>query len=317
MSVPSVLSNESVAANGPTPQNYRLYHPYSAPDSSATVKKDAGVVNTPLRRLLHLIYRSEARLGIVRHLGRDKAMRNVTGRLKVNDWALVWVCVLLLSFVLFGCESAGTGGSNGEEEATPGGESDGSDNTDSDGAVSPGDALGLPEGSISGWNLGTRDDVVVILVDGNADHVQGYGPITVQDDGVFPGMTIAPPSSEVLLTWEVFREVYEYSLSTVPVDITDGSVRFQSFCGVEVLYESAEILRETEDGAVKVSWIYADGPTRISGTFDTGDYAVTIDLQLTAGWNSVAFQEDNEVFTVTLKTEPEPAGTGWILSLNY
>ncbi|MFP4564169.1 MAG: hypothetical protein ACLFRY_12765 [Spirochaetia bacterium] len=216
-------------------------------------------------------------------------------RFKSKGWALtsirIMTCIMTLLIVLFGCDSTGIVGSD-----------------------NPGEALVLPEGNISDWNLGTRDDVVVVLMDSDAEVVKGYGPVTVED-GAFPGMTIEPPPPEVLLSWEDFQEVYCYELYTMPVTITDDSVRFQSFCYLEVQYTDYGILRGmTVNPRVEISWIYADGSTSITITdFESGDYKVTVDLQLTAGWNRAVFQEDEINKVVTLKTEAEPAGTVWFL----
>lgn len=232
-------------------------------------------------------------------------MRNANRRLRSNGWAWASICVLMLLAVLFGCDSTGAGGSSG------GGGSDSGET--GGGSASPGEALLLPDGDISGWSLGTPTDVVVILVDANADPVQGYGPVTVQTAGHFPGMTIDPPPSEALLSWEDFRDIYEYSLSSLPVSITDDSVRFQTFCYLDVQYTGYVIVRGTDDRAAAVSWVYVDGPTGITGTFDTGDYEVTIDLRLSTGWNRTVFHSDDINEIITLKTEAEPAGTAWIL----
>ncbi|MFP4705725.1 MAG: hypothetical protein ACLFMV_13040 [Spirochaetaceae bacterium] len=230
-------------------------------------------------------------------------MRNADRQWKTKGWASACISALVLLFVLFGCDSTGAGGSN------DGGESD-SDETG--GSQSPGESLALPEGDIAGWSLGTRDDVVVILVDANADPVEGYGPVTVQDNGHFPGMTIDPPPSQALLSWEDFKDVYEYVLSSFPVSITDDTVRFQTFCCLDVQFTGDVILRGTEDETVAISWIYADGPTHISGTFNTGDYEVTIDLQLSTGWNRAVFLQSAQS-SVTLETGAEPGGTVWML----
>ncbi|MFO7850659.1 MAG: hypothetical protein R6V67_11930, partial [Spirochaetia bacterium] len=172
-------------------------------------------------------------------------MRDTKQRLKLNGRVLASICVLILLVVLFGCDSTGAGGLNDGSESNLV-ESDGSD-----GSESPGEALVLPEGNITGWDLGTRDDVVVILVDAGANPVQGYGPVTVGDNGDFPGMTIEPPPSEALLSWADFQGVYCYELSIA--SITDDSVRFQSFCNVDV-DDWNEILRRSGDGTAEVSW---------------------------------------------------------------
>ncbi|MGM0675399.1 MAG: hypothetical protein ACQETQ_11940 [Spirochaetota bacterium] len=237
-------------------------------------------------------------------------MRNANRQSKSSGWALALICALMLLFVLFGCDSTGAGGSD------DGGKSDSGENDSGDtgGSDSTGEALVLPEGTITGWNLGTRDDVVVILVDVNADPVQGYGPVTVEGDGEFPGMTIDPPPSQALLSWEDFRDAYEYELLSVPVSITDESVRFQSFCYLDVQYTGDLIVRGTDDQTVAIGWIYVDGPTHISiNAFDTGDYEVTIDLELSTGWNGAVLQQDDINKVVTLETDTEPAGTAWIL----
>lgn len=222
-------------------------------------------------------------------------MRDTHQRLKWNGWALVSICALMLFLVLGGCESTGAGGS---------------DTGGTDGSDSPGEALEFAEGNIAGWTLGTRE-VGVLLVNASADPVQGYGPISVQDNGDFPGMTIEPPSSNVLLSWTDFQGVYCYELSVA--SITNDSVRFQSFCNLDV-DDGNEILRGFDDGTVAVSWIYADGSTGITADFNSGDYHVTIDLQLSAGWNRAIFQVDDTASTITLKTEAEPAGSGWFLN---
>src|SRR6056297_2802540 len=85
--------------------------------------------------------------------------------------AVLFAALLL---ILSGCESAGTGG----------GDSDGSDETDS-----RGEALELPAGVITAWDLGASVDAEVILYDSSALDVWGYGPVAVEG-GYFPGMTI-------------------------------------------------------------------------------------------------------------------------------
>lgn len=230
-------------------------------------------------------------------------MRNTNRWLRLNGLLLMSICVLMLMVVLGGCESTGAGGSD-------------TDGTEA--SLSPGEALVLPEENITDWSLGTRDDVVVILVDTNADPVKGYGPVTVQDNGDFPGMSIDPPPQEALLSWADFREVYDntvydQALNTFSVNITDDTVRFQSFYYLEVQNTGDLIVRVSGSGAAEVSWIYADGPTRISATFNTGDYDVTIDLQLVAGWNLAVMKSDDINKILTLKTEAEPAGIEWYL----
>lgn len=232
-------------------------------------------------------------------------MRDTNQRMRLNGWFLVSICGLMLLLVLGGCESTSAGGSEEGSESNLGGTS---------GSDSPGEALELPAGNITSWTLGTRDDVVVVLVDASADPVKGYGPVTVQANGDFPGMSIDPPPPEALLSWTDFQWVYCYELHSIPVSITDDSVRFQSFCCLELLYSDELIIRGSGDGTVAVSWIYADGSTRISATFNTGDYDVTIDLQLAAGWNLAVINSDDINKVVTLKTEPEPAGTGLFLN---
>ena len=231
-------------------------------------------------------------------------MRNTNLRWKSNGWAFASIFALVLLFCLFGCDSTGAGGSNGGGDSDSGG---------TGGSTSPGDALLLLQGGITGWDLGTRDEVVVILVDAGANPVQGYGPVTVQFDGHFPGMSIDPPTSGALLSWEDFQYVYEYSLSSMPVSITDDSVGFQTFCYLDVQYMGYVISRGNDDELAAVSWVYVDGPTNVSGTFNTGDYDVTIDLQLGTGWNRTVFQQDDTAKVITLKTEAEPAGTAWVL----
>lgn len=238
-------------------------------------------------------------------------MRNTNRQSKSSGWAPALICALMLLFVLFGCDSTGAGGSD-DGEKSDSGDSDSDDGGGS--SDSPGDALVLPEGTVTGWNLGTRDDVVVILVDAGADPVQGYGPVTVEGDGEFPGMTIDPPPSGALLSWEDFRDAYEYELLSVPVSVTDESVRFQSFCYLDVQYTGDLIVRGTDDQTVAISWVYVDGPTHINiNAFDTGDYEVTIDLELNTGWNGAVFQQDDINKVVTLETDTEPAATAWIL----
>lgn len=222
-------------------------------------------------------------------------MRDTNQWLRLNGWGLVSICVLILLVALGSCESTGAGGS---------------DSGGTSGSDRPGEALLLPEGNITGWTLGDRN-VYVLLVDANAEPVQGYGPVTVQDNGDFPGMSIDPPPSNALLSWADFQSLYCYELSIA--SITNDSVRFQSFCNVEV-DDGNEILRGIDDGTVAVSWIYADGATAITASFSDSGYNVTIDLQLNAGWNRVVFQSDDGASTIDLSTEAEPAGTGWFLN---
>lgn len=217
-------------------------------------------------------------------------MRDTNQRLKSKGWAYGSICVLILLVAMVGCDAAGAGGSGGSE--------------------SPGEALVLPEGNITDWTLGIRE-VGVTLMNAEADPVHGYGPVTVADNGDFPGMTIESPPPEVLLSWTDFQGVYCHELSVA--SITNDAVRFQSFCNVDV-DDMNEILRRTDDGSAEVSWIYADGSTAITAAFDSGDYQVTIDLQLAAGWNRVVLQTDEVAKVVTLKTEAEPTGTGWYLN---
>jgi hypothetical protein len=209
---------------------------------------------------------------------------------------IVFAALLL---ILSGCESAGAGG----------GDSDGSGETS--GSDSPGEALDLPEGAITAWDLGTPVDAEVILYDSSANPVWGYGPVTVEG-GYFPGMTIDPPPVEALLSWSEFQEAFEYELLELPVNITDDSLHFQSFCYLDVPSPTVVIVRGTDERSV--IWIYADGSTSITITdFDTGDYLATIDLQLELGWNRAVLQLNESEGSVTLKTEEEPTGTGWIL----
>lgn len=211
---------------------------------------------------------------------------------------ILMIVFAALLIILSGCESAGADGGDSDES---GGTS---------GSVSPGEDLELPEGTISDWNLGSEEEVVVFLFDSNGDIVHLYEPIMI--DSYFPGMTIEPPPADVLLTWSEFQTAFEYELLGLPVNITDNSVRFQSFCSLDVPNKDALILRRTDESSV--IWIYANGSTSITiNDFNTGDYLATIGLQLEVGWNRAVFQANESESSVTLKTEPEPEGTGWFL----
>jgi len=230
-------------------------------------------------------------------------MREKTVYLRIGTILAVLFAALLL--ILSGCESAGAGGPDDGSDSNLGG---------TDGSESSGEALELPPGVITAWDLGTEEEAVIFLFDSYADIVHGYGPIRV--DGYFPGMTIEPPPGEALLSWSDFQEVYCYELTVISSvgNITDDTVRFQSFCLLDVSTSmDAIICRGIADGTGTVNWIYADGTTHITAEFDDGDYSVTIDLQLTTGWNRAVFQSDDINKVVTLKTEEEPTGTVWFL----
>jgi len=230
-------------------------------------------------------------------------MREKTVYLRIGTILAVLFAALLL--ILSGCESTGAVGSDDGSDSNLGG---------TDGSESSGEALVLPEGVITDWTLGTPVDVEVILYDSSAHPVWGYGPVTVEG-GYFPGMTIDPPPGEALLSWSEFQVAFEYELLELPVNITDTSVSFQSFSFLDVPSSAtAVIVRGTDDGTVVVSWIYATGSTSITITnFNTGNYLATVDLKLAVGWNRAVFHSNESEGTVTLKTETEPVGTGWIL----
>lgn len=192
-------------------------------------------------------------------------------------------------------------------------ELEGDDNGAGGGGLSSrylGESFTLPSGTIVDWGLdfsGSAD--LYVDLDGT---ILVYDPVTVDEDGHFPGMLITAPDLSHL------SAVTEFSDDIPWLTVSNPDAYGASFYGLEVRQDGSwvgDVYRESSDGRIEVEWWYVDEDVRIwgEGTIEDEDFSINadIDLQLRAGWNQVISRYNSGFSAITVRVDGEPSGVRW------
>jgi hypothetical protein len=109
--------------------------------------------------------------------------------------------------------------------------------------------------------------------------------------------------------------IFEDTRTAGVIEISDPSVRGALFRAVEIdssatsLYSAVLV---SESDYEQVGWVYADGPTEITG-FARADDPAIVSIALEKGWNRLLYLGSKDTWLLTIATGPQPADVEWTI----
>lgn len=187
-------------------------------------------------------------------------------------------------------------------------------NSDDDPAPADPNTLVLPAGTVQDWGVTPSGDWLVGYR-GLEDTDDSFGRITLQNAS-YPGQTLTLSDFEDMLASSESRGANGAFPSaggtTITFEPVVQMIRIMSLYG-----DDGDIYRRNEDYDQIVEWWYVSGDTEVSGSFGLFNLssadAMATDLQLQAGWNTIAFTDVDGDDNWTVTTGAESAGVGWYL----